>query len=130
MRKWISDGGEAAFEELGETLVLGLFGVGFEKVEGEDGIVDREDFVHQGGSVAFDAGEIADSLGEAFGGFEDGVEVVVLEEFCPAVFGDFGMDRSTAEFVLDGFEAGFGLVECGGYRASAELAVLPIFEAG
>lgn len=30
MGEWIADCGEAAFEELGETFVLGLFGVGFE----------------------------------------------------------------------------------------------------
>lgn len=55
--EWIADGGEAAFEELGEAFVLGSFGVGFEEVEGKDGILNGEDFVHQRGTVAFDAGE-------------------------------------------------------------------------
>lgn len=130
MGEWITDSSEATFEELGETLVLGLFGVGSEKVEGEDGILDGEDFVHEGGTIAFNAGEVADALGEPFGGFEDGVEVVVLEEFGSAVFGDFVVDGAAAEFVLDGSETGFGLVECGGHRGSAELAVLAEFESG
>lgn len=30
MGEWVADGGEAAFEELGEAFVFGLFGVGFE----------------------------------------------------------------------------------------------------
>lgn len=130
MGEWIANGGEAALEELGEAFVLGLFGVGPEEVEGEDGILDAEDFVHEGGTIAFDGGEITYALGEAFGDFEDGMEVVVLEEFRPAVFGDFVMDGTAAEFVLDGSEAGFGLVERGDRRASAELAVLSVFETG
>lgn len=76
MGEWIADCGEAAFEELGEAFVLGLFGIGFEEVEGEDGIVDGENFVHESGTVAFDAREIADALGEAFGGFEEGLDEV------------------------------------------------------
>lgn len=128
--EWVADGGEAAFEELGKAFVLALFGVGFEEVEGENGILDGEDFVHEGGTVAFDAGEIADALGKAFGGFEDGVEVVVLEEFDPAVFGDFVVDGAPAEFLLDGSETGFGLVERGSYLGPAELAILAKFEAG
>lgn len=58
------------------------------------------------------------------------MEVVVLEEFGAAVFGDFEVDGTAAEFVLDGFEAGFGLVERGGHCGPAELSVLAEFKAG
>ena len=37
VREWIADGGEAAFEKLGKAFVLGLLGVGFEKVEARMG---------------------------------------------------------------------------------------------
>ena len=128
MGEWIANSGEAAFEELGEAFVFGFFGVGFEEVESKDGILDGEDLVHQGGTVAFEAGEVADALGEAFGGFEDGVEVVVLEEFGATVFGDFGMDGSPAEFELDGFEPSFCLVERGGHLHHSEFPVLAEIE--
>ena len=83
------------------------------------------------GECISDGGEATfEKLGKALGGFEDGVEVVVLEQFGAAVFGDFGMDGAATEFVLDGFEAGFCLVERGGHCAPAELTVLAIFETG
>lgn len=57
------------------------------------------------------------------------MEVVVLEELGFAVFGDLGVDSPAAQFVLDGSEAGFGLVERGGYCGPAKFAVLAIFKA-
>ena len=58
------------------------------------------------------------------------MEVVILEQFGPAVFGNFGVNGSAAKFVLNGFETGFRFVESLGYRASAEFAVLAISETG
>lgn len=40
--EWVSNGGEAAFEELGEAFVFRLLGIGFEEIEGEDGILDDD----------------------------------------------------------------------------------------
>jgi len=126
--EWVSDGGEAAFEQLGEALVLGPFGVGFEKIQCENGRIDGKDFVYQCGTIAFDVGEFSNALGEPFGGLKNRMEVVVLEEFGSAIFGDFRMNGSTPEHVLYGSKSCLRLVKRGGRRNSAKLTIFYVFQ--
>ena len=58
------------------------------------------------------------------------MEVVVLKEFGMAVFGDFRMNGTAAEFEMDGFQTGFRFVECRGHLGHAGIAVFAKFEAG
>jgi len=118
----VAEGAEHPLEEVGKALLFRLLGLGSECVQGEQRCLHREGPVHQGRAVAINPGPVANLLGHALGGFEDAVEVVLLEEFRPAEPQHVRVDRAVDEFAPQFVGPAGGLGKRGRRRHGSRLS--------
>ena len=130
MSQGIADGAEAPLQQHREAFVFRLLCFRLQRIDCQHWIVDGKDSIHQRGTVTLNTGQFSHSLCKALGSLKDGVEVVFLQQFNPAILQHFHVDLAALELRMQRVQSTFGLIQrfCNG--AVPTLAIRPQFQTG